>query len=158
MGFNCIIHRSFWLFIWSYSSYNRWVLCGWNSTMVVVTFFSTFSFDTVVIHFYQVNLKTLKKRLFFPVEGTELYCIINWYWWYRYREAATTAVMMYVQQWQRPKRKGKRKKKEKECVGVSKCCEIIMNQYKNTSLPGISRIHRIIRLFWNGLVHYSLNL
>ena len=30
-------------------------------------FFRTFSFDTVVIHLYQVNLKTLKKRLFFPV-------------------------------------------------------------------------------------------
>ena len=37
------------------------------STIVVVTFFSKFSFDTVVIHFYQVLLKTLKKWLFFPV-------------------------------------------------------------------------------------------
>ena len=39
-----------------------------KSTIVVVTFFSKFSFDTVVIHFLPGNLKTLKKRLFFPVK------------------------------------------------------------------------------------------
>ena len=35
--------------------------------MVISTFFRTISFDTVVIHFYQVLLKTFKKRLFSPV-------------------------------------------------------------------------------------------
>ena len=34
---------------------------------LVVTFFSKFFFDTVVILFYQLLLKTLKKRVFFPV-------------------------------------------------------------------------------------------
>ena len=38
-----------------------------KSTIVVFTFFWTFSFDTVVTHFVPGNLKTLKKRLFFPV-------------------------------------------------------------------------------------------
>ena len=31
MAFNRIIHRSFWLFICSYLSTNRWGLCVWNS-------------------------------------------------------------------------------------------------------------------------------
>ena len=67
MAFNRIIDPSFRLFIWlnvfTVDSY----LLSQVSTMVICTFFRTFSFDTVVIHFLPGNLKTLKKRLFFPV-------------------------------------------------------------------------------------------
>ena len=37
MGFNRIIHRSFWLLVCLIPSSNRWELCGWSSTIVVVT-------------------------------------------------------------------------------------------------------------------------
>ena len=47
MAFNRIISRSFRLFICSYLIIKRWVLCGWNSTMVSSSLFLKFSFDII---------------------------------------------------------------------------------------------------------------